>query len=373
MSNQVLFVDDDPSLLNTMKRNLGFEYTVHIAEGAKSALEVCEKEGDFSVVLVDMQMPRINGIETIGLLRTRMPQAVFCMLTGNQDVATAIQAVNDGRVFRYLLKPCENSELEAAIDAAQKQHNLITAEKQLLSGTFAGSIRLITDLIESQEQQTVDTGRMAEALTDLAKRMSVKIGWEETVAARVFMLGIAMLDRESAHRFLTLEPSSVEHKAIFAKICNHSAALLSRLPRLGWIVAVLKAVPKAESFDSGADRTEIAAVLLRVVFYWNFLTNKGLSVEVASSIILNVIPDLSDKFVAQMECLHDNHDAQILTNVLVSRLEAGMIPGSDISMPGVGIVVAKGRPLTTAMVENLQRDETMLTHKVPVIGNSIPS
>ena len=125
MSNQVLFIDDDASLLSTMKRNLGLDFTIHTAEGGDVAFEVVQQQGDFSVVVVDMQMPKMNGIQTISMLREKMPNAVFLMLTGNQDLTTAIQAVNDGRVFRFLTKPCQVFEISAAIEAAQQQHNLM--------------------------------------------------------------------------------------------------------------------------------------------------------------------------------------------------------------------------------------------------------
>ncbi len=371
MSNQVLFIDDDASLLSTMKRNLSLEFNVHTAEGADAALGVVAEQGAFSVVVVDMQMPKLNGIQTIVLLREKMPEAVFVMLTGNQDLATAIQAVNDGNVFRFLNKPCQVSEISTAIQAAQQQHNLVIAEKELLSCTFAGAINLIADVIEMQEDRHIDTGRMSAALVDLASQLSIDISWEEKVAARIFLVGIAMLGPEDTIKFVTLDPTTTEHKAMFAQICKKSASMLARLPRLGWIVELLKSVPKADCLESGCDRMEAAAVLLRVVFYWNFLTNKGMCVEAASAVIESIMPRLSSRFIGAMQCLHDNHDAHVLTKVPVSKLRAGMIPHSDITIPGGGYAVAKGRVLTEAQVENLLRIPELGRMTISVIANSI--
>ncbi len=372
MSNQVLFIDDDVSLLSTMKRNLGLDFTIHTAEGGEVALELVQQQGDFSVVVVDMQMPKMNGIQTIAMLREKMPNAVFLMLTGNQDLTTAIQAVNDGRVFRFLTKPCQVFEISAAIQAAQQQHNLIIAEKELLSGTFAGAINLMTDVIEMQEDRHVDTGRMSEALVDLADRMSIEIGWEEKVAARIFLVGIAMLGPEDSVKFGALDPATAEHKAMFARICKKSASMLARLPRLGWIVDLLKHVPNAERYESGCDRIDSGALLLRIVFYWNFLTNKGLCVEAATSVIENIMPELSSKMIQSMQCLHDNHDAHMLTKVAIGKLRPGMIPYENIENPRGGFAVAKGRVLTVAMVENLSQMTEVQNEKISVIANSIP-
>lgn len=371
MSNQILFVDDDLSLLNTMKRNLGFEYTVEIAQGGEAALQVCESNGPFSVVVVDMQMPKMNGIQTIDLLRKQMPEAVFIMLTGNQDLSTAIQAVNDGRVFRFLNKPCTTAEISAAIDASQKQHNLLISEKELLNGTFVGAIKMMMDVIDMQEHQQIDTGRMGEALVDLAGRLSIDLGWEEKVVARVFMLGIAMLDADESTKFLTLDVTTDEHKKLLRKVCTTSATLISRLPRLGWTAEVLKTIPDADRFDSSDDRKRVTAVLVRAIFYWNFLTNKGLSVDATIKVIESIIPNLNNRFVRELECLYDNHDALIMTKVLVERLEAGMIPCADITLQGSGKVASKGRPLTAATVENLLKTPELGQTKIAVYGNSI--
>jgi ActR/RegA family two-component response regulator len=372
MSNQILFVDDDVSLLNTMKRNLSMEFKVYTAEGGDAAAEVVQQHGDFSVVVCDMQMPKQNGIQTIAMLREKMPNAVFIMLTGNQDLTTAIQAVNDGRVFRFLNKPCQVAEISDAIQAAQQQHNLVIAEKELLSGTLTGAINLLTDVIEMQQERHVDTARMAEALVDLATRMGLQTGWEEKVAARVFLVGIVMLDPEDSLKFASLDPTSAEHKALFARICKKSSSMLTRLPRLGFIVDLLKHVPKAERFEFGSGRIETGALLLRIVFYWNFLTNKGLCVEAATSVIQNIMPELSSRVIQCMQCLHDNHDAHMLTKLAIGKLRAGMIPYEDILLPAGGLALAKRRVLTEAMIENLLRMPGLEQTKVSVIANSIP-
>ncbi|TWU58732.1 Hydrogenase transcriptional regulatory protein hupR1 [Rubripirellula tenax] len=371
MSKQILFVDDDPSLLSTMKRNLGCDYTVHTAEGAEMALKTVSQQGHFSVVIVDMQMPKINGVETIKLLREQMPDAVFVMLTGNQDVTTAINALNEGQVFRFLNKPCKTTEISAVIDAAQKQHNLLIAEKELLSGTFAGAIKLMTDVIEMQEHQPVDTGRMAASLEELASRMSIETGWEEKVAARVFTLGIAMLDTDQKRKFLSLDPTDDEHKRLFGWICKQSATLISRLPRMAWIVDTLKAVPAADRLETNADRQAKAATLLRIVFYWNFLTNRGLSVEATTSHITKLMPNLGTKLVQEIQCLNDNRDSHVVKSVHVSKLRPGMICQTDITLPGVGTVVKRGLPLTAAMVDNLVRCDGSDERKIQVIENSM--
>src|SRR5690606_29178283 len=131
-------VDDEQPLLNGLRRRLGSFYHLVTASSGDAALQELQSNGEFAVVLTDMRMPGMNGIQFIQQARTLAPDTVYMMLTGNQDQATAIKAVNDGQVFRFLNKPCEHEHLRQAIDAGIVQHRLVTAEKVLLHQTFTG-------------------------------------------------------------------------------------------------------------------------------------------------------------------------------------------------------------------------------------------
>lgn len=126
MTNRVLFVDDDRSILNTLERNLGFDFDLRVVDSGAAALKVVQREGDFSVVVVDMKMPGMSGLQTITALREVDPKIVFIMLSGNQDSTTEVDAVEHGEVLRFLMKPCEIQEVKNALNAAQQ-----TYERQL--------------------------------------------------------------------------------------------------------------------------------------------------------------------------------------------------------------------------------------------------
>src|SRR5205085_9651219 len=92
----------------------------------------------YAVVVADMRMPKMDGVELLSRLRTLTPTTVRIMLTGNADQQTAIDAVNEGHIFRFLNKPCPPETLEKTLRAALNQHHLITAEKELLELTLTG-------------------------------------------------------------------------------------------------------------------------------------------------------------------------------------------------------------------------------------------
>ncbi len=158
---QIMLVDDEVNVLNSFRRTLGSRYDIVFAQGAAEALaELCQNP-DLAVVITDMRMPGMDGITFIDQARRIAPQAVYLMLTGNSDLETAVDAVNRGQVFRYLNKPCPPEVMQPALDAALRQHELLSAEQVLLHKTLTGSVRLLTGLLGlGRPELTQQSGRV---------------------------------------------------------------------------------------------------------------------------------------------------------------------------------------------------------------------
>ena len=118
MTEKVLFVDDDPNLLASCERNFRRLFRVETAEGGDAALQKIAERGPFAVVISDRQMPRMDGIQFLSLVRERAPDTVRIMLTGNADLEGAIKVVNEGNIFRFLTKPCALEILGKAVEEA---------------------------------------------------------------------------------------------------------------------------------------------------------------------------------------------------------------------------------------------------------------
>ena len=114
----VLCVDDEPQLLEAIALTLGHRYYIELAPGGHSALDKLRTLPKLSVIVSDMRMPKMDGAEFFNEARRIAPKARRIILTGHADIKSAIAAVNDGRVFRYLTKPCSSAELIEAVEAA---------------------------------------------------------------------------------------------------------------------------------------------------------------------------------------------------------------------------------------------------------------
>src|ERR1700744_1678248 len=125
---RVLLIDDDAALLEGLKRRLRSRLDVVGAESGAEAFELIDPARPFAVVVSDMRMPRMDGAAVLREFRKRTPDTVRVLLTGYVDIDSAIKAVNEGNIFRFLCKPVDFDDLNAAIDDAIEQHRLITAE-----------------------------------------------------------------------------------------------------------------------------------------------------------------------------------------------------------------------------------------------------
>jgi serine phosphatase RsbU (regulator of sigma subunit) len=130
VSSRVLFVDDDPKVLAAFQRQLRKKVAIETVESGAEGLEMLRRNGPFSLVVTDYCMPSMNGIEFLGQARKIAPETVRIMLTGSADLGAAIQAVNQGNIFRFLTKPCSPDNLLEAVQAGLNEYRRTHNERK---------------------------------------------------------------------------------------------------------------------------------------------------------------------------------------------------------------------------------------------------
>ena len=113
----VLFVDDEPRVLTSMRAMFRRTYQVRTAPGAQEALAIMAAE-PVEVVISDQRMPGMTGVEFLALLKVQYPNCMRILLTGYADLEAVESSINDGEVFRYLVKPCPPTELKRVVKLA---------------------------------------------------------------------------------------------------------------------------------------------------------------------------------------------------------------------------------------------------------------
>jgi diguanylate cyclase (GGDEF)-like protein len=134
--HRILCVDDDPRVLEGLALTLGRCFQVELAGSGMAALEILRERGDTTVIISDMQMPSMNGAQFLAASRKIAPEARRILLTGQADLASAILAVNEGGIFRFLTKPCARATLVAAVEAAMSDFDRDARERSAIRRTI---------------------------------------------------------------------------------------------------------------------------------------------------------------------------------------------------------------------------------------------
>ncbi|WP_425399788.1 response regulator [Aeoliella sp.] len=307
MSERILVVDDEQPLLNGLRRRLGGYYDLTTANSGPAALAEL-KSGSFAVVMTDMRMPGMDGVQFIQQARMIAPDAVYMMLTGNQDQATAIKAVNDGQVFRLLNKPCEHDNVRQALDAGLAQYRLITTERALLNETLPGAVGVLTDVLRTVHPDALSRVREIEVLVnDLRQAIGAPARWEFKLAAHLGLLGFALLPEDQQRSLRSAEHEDFDLQTILAEGAATGAQRLENIPRLEVVANIVREQMNADgdcivpSDPQEQDIVAIGATLLRIAVLWSFLTRLEIDSQDALAEVRRVLPNLNPAFEQQLE------------------------------------------------------------------------
>jgi GAF domain-containing protein/class 3 adenylate cyclase len=129
---KLLVVDDEPDNLDLLYRTFHREFRVLKAENGPTALNILSKEGDVAVIISDQRMPYMSGTEFLSLTATQYPDIIRIILTGYTDVEDLVEAINSGKVFKYVTKPWDDEELKGVVRQAVDTHNVLKARTREL-------------------------------------------------------------------------------------------------------------------------------------------------------------------------------------------------------------------------------------------------
>jgi response regulator RpfG family c-di-GMP phosphodiesterase len=160
MNQKILIVDDEQNLLDSLKRQLRKDFQIETALGPEEGLKAIPSQGPFAVIVSDLRMPVMDGIEFLYRAEKIAPESVRVILTGNADLQNAIQAVNKGNIYRFLTKPCSTKILTSVLNQGVEQYRLVTTEKEL----------------QEKNKRLVElTGKQNEELKELNKDLEKKV------------------------------------------------------------------------------------------------------------------------------------------------------------------------------------------------------
>ncbi len=359
MNDKILFVDDEPSVLEGYKRLLGRDVPVDTAVGGALGLAAIAEMGPYAVVISDMRMPQMDGAQFLAKVRDLSPATVRLALTGYVDIDTAIAAVNEGNIFRFLTKPCSKENLLKAIAAALAQYHLLNAEKELLEQTLRGSVTVLTEVLSFSNPAAFGRAmRLRRFVQHVAQKLGLGSTWKFEIAAMLSQLGCVTLAPELINAAYSSDQLSRGDQSKFDAHPAVAAEMLSRIPRLEAVVQMIanQNRPRYQvEAKNPAERQDIefGVQLLQAGVTFERYLGRGLSPTEAAE---RVRADLKDCDSAILQCLDDLAPSMPMQarECAVTELAVGMTLQQDLSNSVGLLIVAKGQELTYQWIERLK-------------------
>ncbi|MBW3696028.1 response regulator [Vibrio sp. T187] len=240
MDKPILLVDDEINILNSFRRTLRNHVSLDLANSGEEALKLIAKK-QYAVVISDMKMPEMNGLELLQAVQELSPDTVRMMFTGNADQKTAVDAVNIGDVFRFINKPCSPDELLVYIKSAIHQYDLIVAEKVLLNKTLKGVISVLNEVLSLVNPEISEhNSRIQYHMGRLAKTIKLKPHWSFEPMVQLSQLGYIIFPESTLKSIHDGKQLSEEDQQYFTQHATLAADLIRRIPRMGTIANAIQ-------------------------------------------------------------------------------------------------------------------------------------
>tara|TARA_Y100001934_G_scaffold41218_1_gene49328 strand:+ start:1637 stop:2872 length:1236 start_codon:yes stop_codon:yes gene_type:complete len=232
----VLIVGDEERLLDGLRRQLRGKFEIVTAVGGERALEILENQSEIAVIVSDMHMPGMTGIEVLEAFIKKSPATARIILTESADQDCAIEAINKSHVFGFLKKPCSTDILIESIENGLAHHRFLVREKKLMETTLAGSIKLLSDVVSLMDPAATfgsrKIGRWAHVLSPHLKRVK---RWELDFAVMLAPLGRISIPLDSLLRHNKSESLSEKEQAMIENVPKVGNRLLNNIPSMATV------------------------------------------------------------------------------------------------------------------------------------------
>jgi len=353
----VLCVDDEPRVLDAIEQNLAFDYDIRTATSGAEALELLAAEPGCGVVVSDMRMPVMNGAELLARVRELHPRTTRVLLTGQASLDAAIEAINHGGIFRFLIKPCPIEVLSSVIAESLEQHRLVTSEHDLLKNTLRGALQILVDVLGVTAPLAFNRAELIrKALLYAGERLRVPIGWEGELAALLSRLGWISIPSETLERYVAGEAMTEDGVRMFAASKRLASRLIRPVPRLGDVASLIDAIG---TIAPGVNPHEMSpqaatALLLSVALELDRRAMRGDSWDVSVRQLSESIGTWVATGFLGFDPYADRHGASSSLEVRAAELTVKMVVEETVRMKNGTKVLPEGTTITPLLLARLK-------------------
>lgn len=357
MTKRILFVDDEPNVLQALERQLRKQFEVFTAEGPVAGLDALKKDGPFAVIVSDLRMPGMDGIRFLAMAKEAFPDSVRIILSGQGDFAAAIDAVNEGSIFRFLTKPCASDHLVKALTAALEQYRLVHAERELLEQTLSGSVEVLSEILSLVNPSAFGRShRIRRYVRHMVGKLGLANSWQYEVAAMLSQIGCVTVSPDILDKVYSGTSLSKNEADLFASQYQVGARLLARIPRLEEVAQMIGAQLKPDgNLEVKPEIAQTAAIGVQML-------------RIANDFDQGIIRGLTrDAVMAEIRVRH-GHNKDLISALLtadvpqfgtevrmlgIGDLHAGMVLNCEVHAKNGLLLLSKGQEVTHSVIARL--------------------
>lgn len=349
--HKVLFVDDEQQILDTFRASLRKRFKVETALGPVEGLEKIKTSGPYAVVVSDLKMPDMDGITFLTKVSEMHPDTVRVMLTGHADLESAISAVNEGSVFRFLTKPSPIDEMVKTLTVALKQYSLVVAERELLRGTLRGSVKMLTDVLALVNPEAFGRSeRIKRTAMFIGKELGIRNLLFLELATMLCQVGCVAVPDTVLQKLFSGEELGQEERQIYDMHPSIASSLLGNIPRMEKVSKII--MEQDEKYSTNENQT-VEARILKACLDYDKLMQKDIDKHDAFDIMRHREGWYDPSIIDILERGSAREEGYVRREVDLAQLSAGMILDESLwSLEGVHIM-AKGTELSHAALLRL--------------------
>lgn len=356
---RVLCVDDDARLLAGLELRLRRSFNVVTATTAADALARLDRSVPYAVVVSDMRMPNADGTRFLSAIRRVAPETTRILLTGQADVASAIAAVNEGEIFRFLLKPIEAPQLIAVIEEGVARHRAILAQQTVTEDVLRGAVDLILASMTSLAPMlSAQCARVRALVAELAASAAPKQAWIPELATVLIHLSLARVDADVSQRWRARLPLSVEEIKRVDAALHETVALLRHIPQSEPLIDAIGTIaPRHDGRAWGTPPLGASAAIriMHLVLQFDASLQRGIrSSDTIAALRESATPD-DLPLIALLATAPSKLDPGTTRGPL-GRVQPGRRITHDVRLPNGILFLPKGHDVTVntlAMIEEL--------------------
>lgn len=354
-NRRVLVVDDDPDVLAGIERTFRTRFEIVTAESGAAGLELLEKaESPFAAIVSDMRMPNMDGATFLSQARSLSVTSTRVLLTGDTDLRSAIMAVNEGQIFRFLCKPCAPETLRLALKASVEQHALLTAERDIMERTLVAVVTSLGEVLALAEPALFERAMMVKLyVSRVVRHLRLEGAWQIEVAAALHTLGLIALPPELALHGPNQAPVTLKEKQLLEGHPETASRILSAIPRLEDVALIV--AQQAGNADRGDDWVQRGARLLKLAIRLENRVSRGARLAEALD-AMSAAASAEDRSFLDAIRAEGAHSERMERRALrVRDLEPHMILDEDVKTRDGTLVLQQGHELSPTLIERLRQ------------------